>query len=325
MPLTYDMRTLAYAIPLAVMFTACSPARADYITHSDQRIHIQYPSSLKKTERQRTYSWLQRVADALLTVYGEWPKDKLDISIQKGSSGHSPVPWGQVIRGKPDRVLLVVNPESGLQELTSDWTAFHELSHLLIPYSGHGNMWFSEGLATYYQNIIQARSGLLNETELWGKLASGFERGRKQNKLSHIDLAEISDNMRKYRNFMRVHWSGVHYWLTADIKLRRISQNKMTLDSLLKQLKDCCQQRSMSAVAIAEKLDQIAESNLPGVSIFKPLFDEYRVSRTMPDYKPVLTSLGVVTNEQDHEYGITLITDVPNIDIRRSIYKSDGQ
>lgn len=325
MSLPFDMRTLARAILLAVMFAACSLARADYITHSDQRIYIQYLSPLEETKRQLTYVWLQRVTDALLTVYGEWPKDKFDISIQNGASDDSPVPWGQVTRGNPDTVLLVVNPRSDLQELTNDWTAFHELSHLLIPYSARGNMWFSEGLATYYQNIIQARAGLLSEAELWGKLESGFERGRKQNKLSHIDLAEISDNMSRYRNFMRVHWSGVHYWLSADIKLRRMSQNKTTLDSLLKQLKDCCQHRSMSAAAIAEKLDQIAGTHLPGVSIFRPLFDEYRVSRAMPDHRPLLASLGVITGGDNRKYGVTLVTDAANVDIRRSIYKGDGQ
>jgi hypothetical protein len=264
--------------------------------------------------------WLQRVAGALLTVYGEWPKDKFDITIERSSSSHSPVPWGQVSRGDTDNVLLVINPDFDLQEITSDWTAFHELSHLLIPYSGDGDMWFSEGLATYYQNIVQARAGLLSEAGLWGKLASGFERGRKQNQLSHLDLTEISDNMRKYRNFMRVHWSGVHYWLSADIQLRLQGQNKTTLDNLLKQLKNCCQHRSMSAAAIAEQLDQLA-----GASIFKRRFDEYRISRAMPGYKSVLAGLGVITGQQDYEYNVALMADAPNADIRRSIYKGNGQ
>jgi hypothetical protein len=284
-------------ISLLLLFSASTQVHSDLIKHSDQRIHIQYASTLKKAERQQTYVWLQRVTEALLTVYGEWPKDQFNITIQLGSSRNSPVPWGQVTRGNPDTVLLVVNPESDLQAITSDWTAFHELSHLLIPYRGHGDLWFSEGLATYYQNIIQARTGLLSEADLWQKLASGFERGRKQ----------------------RVHWSGVHYWLTADIKLRQQSQNKKTLDHLLKQLKDCCQHKSMSAAAIAEQLDLLA-----GVELFKPLFIEYRTSLAMPDYNPVLTSLGVMTGQYNREYDVVLITDAPSADIRRRIYQGDS-
>lgn len=309
-----------HIVALISLLAASTPTRADTITHKYQRINVDYASSLGRPERQQLYVWLQAVADALLTVYGEWPKDRFSISIRTASSRHSPVPWGQVTRGNPDNVLLVVNPEADLREIMSDWTAFHELSHLLIPYRGHGDMWFSEGLATYYQSIIQARAGLLSEAGLWAKLAAGFDRGRNQNQWPQVDLAEISDHMRKYRNFMRVHWSGVHYWLTADIRLRQQSDNKTTLDGVLKQLKNCCQQRSMSAAAIAERLDLIA-----GVNIFKPLFIEYRASRAMPDHRPILTGLGVIAGQHVRaEYDVALTAEAPDAEIRKSIYQGDG-
>lgn len=301
-------------ITLISIFAMSTLAHSDSIKHADQRIHIQYGSTLDKAERQQTYDWLRQVTGALLTVYDAWPKDTFNITIQRSSSCHSPVPWGQVIRGNPDTVLLTINPEFDIQEITRDWTAFHELSHLLIPYRGYGDLWFSEGLASYYQNIIQARSGLLSEADLWGKLANGFARGHKQNPWSHVVLAEISDHMGRYRSFMRVHWSGVHYWLTADIKLRQHSKNKTALDPLLKQLKFCCEHKSMSAAAIAQKLDQLA-----GVDIFKPLFDEYRVSHAIPDYKSILASLGVILGE----YAVVLTADAPNAYIRKSIYQGD--
>ena len=296
------------------IFAASTLAHADLLEHADQRIHIQYANSLNKAERQQTYDWLQQVTGALLTVYDAWPKDQFNITIQRSSSRHSPVPWGQVVRGNPDTVTLVINPEFNLREITHDWTAFHELSHLLIPYRGHGDLWFSEGLASYYQNIIQARSGLLSESDLWKKLASGFARGHKQNTWSQFALVKVSDNMRRYRSFMRVHWSGVHYWLTADIKLRQQSQNKTSLDTLLRQLKDCCEHKSMSAAAIALKLDSLANTD-----IFKPLFDEYRVSHKMPDYQIMLTSLGVIPDGDN----VALTADAPNADIRKSIYQGD--
>lgn len=303
------------ALFLAALFLASAQAIAESITHADQRINIVYAASLDTSEREQTVAWLQRVTDALLTVYGEWPKDTFNISIQSSSRSDSPVPWGQVTRGDPDTVLLVINPEAELEALTADWTAFHELSHLLIPYRGYGDLWFSEGLASYYQNIIQARAGLLSESEFWDKLASGFERGRKQVRWPQLNLAEISDDMKRYREFMRVHWSGVHYWLSADIKLRQRSQNKKTLDSLLKQIKDCCQHSSMSAAEIADQLDQLA-----GENIFKPLLLEYRVSRAMPDYTPVLSGLGVNSDKHSRKQNVVLSNAAANADIRTSIY-----
>lgn len=325
------MRQIQRVISLLILLSVCTLARAELIEYSDQTIHIQYASSLNKAQRDQTYDWLQQVADALRTVYGKWPKDRINITVKTSTSNSSPVPWGQVTRGTPDEVLLVINTGAGFKQINSDWTAFHELSHLLIPYRGYGDLWFSEGLATYYQNIIQARAGLMSEPGLWNKLASGFERGQQQNNLSHLDLEEISDNMRKYRNFMRVHWSGVHYWLSADIKLRQLSQNKMTLDSVLKQLKDCCYNRSMSAAAIAEKLDQLVAINQPDknqpamnqqvIKIFKPAFDKYKTSHAMPDYAPILSSLGVHYNHQD---SVVLSADAPNADIRKRIFIGNG-
>lgn len=281
------------------------------IVHDDQRISVYYHASLKETEREMTRQWLQKVTRALLTVYGELPKDRFNIRIERSSSQFSPVPWGQVERGKPTNVLLVINPDLGYDALISDWTAFHELSHLLLPYRGYGNIWFSEGLATYYQNIIQARSGLFDETELWHRIAAGLERGRKEQRWDHINLTDVSDNLGETRQFMRVHWSGVLYWLSADVALRK--QGKGTLDNSLKQLKDCCEWRSMSAKAIAHKLDELTNAK-----VFVPLFDKYSESYRVPEYKPILTELGVKQNKWPG--GISIDDGAPLADIRRHIY-----
>lgn len=304
---------------LLILLTASTQANSASLFNADQRIDIEYISPVDSTKRKQLQLWLKHVSDALLTVYGAWPKNRFNITVKHGAGSGSPVPWGQVERGNPDNVLLVINPASGIQQIMADWTAYHEVSHLLIPYSGSGDGWLSEGLATYYQNIIQARAGVLSETELWNKLASGFERGRKEKQWSKKDLTEISDNMGKYRSFMRVHWSGVHYWLTVDITLRQQSNNQVTLDNLLERLKTCCQHKSMSAIEIVEQLDRLA-----GTKLFKPLFLQYRASHSMPDYQPTLSRLGVVFKPRASESDVLLTANAPDAEIRASIYKGDG-
>jgi len=281
------------------------------LTHRNQVISIYYHDSFKESELKITHKWLQQVTNALLTVYGELPNDSFKIFIKRSSSRTSPVPWGEVERGEPNSVLLVINPELGYDELLGDWTAFHELSHLLLPYRGYGNIWFSEGLATYYQNIIRARSGLLDETEMWHKIVAGFERGSKEQSWDHINLREVSDSLGETRQFMRVHWSGVLYWLTGDIKLRKLG--KGNLDNVLKKLKDCCEASSMSAEAIANKLDELAKTK-----VFAPLFDQYYKSYRIPDYKSTLSELGV-----EHDIwtdGVMLDDDASLANIRSQIY-----
>lgn len=46
-------------------------------------------------------------------------------------------------------------------ELSRDWTATHELSHMLLPYVASRDRWLSESLASYYQNVLRARDGRL--------------------------------------------------------------------------------------------------------------------------------------------------------------------
>jgi hypothetical protein len=310
LPITFVCNRFILSVLLLQPFSILESSQLEQITHKDQRILISYQTSLNEAERAVTHLWLQKVAGALLTVYGELPKDYFRITIERSSSRSSPVPWGHVERGTPTNVVLVMNPGLGYDKLISDWTAFHELSHLLLPYRGHGNIWFSEGLATYYQNIIQARGGLLSENEMWHKISAGFERGRKEQGWDHVNLTEVSNKLGESRQYMRVHWSGVLYWLSADIELRR--QNKGTLDTALKQLKDCCEWRSMSAKAIAGKLDELIN-----VKVFVPLFAKHSESYRLLEYKSLLAALGVTQNNSTA--GISLNNDASLASIRRQI------
>lgn len=278
----------------------------------EQRIAIEYHESLNAAERKMTHQWLQEVAAALLTVYGELPEDYYQVSIERSSRVNSPVPWGHVERGSPTNVLLVINPDLGYQALIDDWTAFHELSHLLIPYRGHGNIWLSEGLATYYQNIIQARSGQFDEKKLWNKIVAGFNRGSNDQRWRHMNLSEVSDKLGETRQYMRVHWSGVLFWLTADVELRK--QGKSSLDAVLKQLRNCCAGQLMSAEEIVRKLDELSNETM-----FVPLFDKYCKSYATPEFGSILTDLGV---KQDTLAGsASFDNDAPLADIRQQIYQ----
>ena len=302
--------SLLLMLPYSLPASTSASRQSDEISNGDQLVSIHFDASLNAAERKITQQWLKEVTDALLTVYGQFPQDNFDITIKRSSSQTSPVPWGQVDRGTPANVLLVINPDLGYDELISDWTAFHELSHLLLPYRGYGNIWLSEGLATYYQNIIQVRSDLLDDKEMWQKIMAGFTRGSNDQRWRHLNLTDVSDKLRETRQFMRVHWSGVLFWLTADVALRKEGVN--SLDSALKKLQDCCAEQSMSAEAIVRKLDQLTDEN-----IFVPLFNEYRNSYSIPAYETLLADLGV--KQKKWTDGITYNKNAPLAHIRQQI------
>ena len=73
--------------------------------------------------------------------------------------------------------MLTVDTSHDLDAFLDSWTASHELSHLLLPYISRREAWLGEGFASYYQNVLRARAGMLSQREAWQKLHAGFERG----------------------------------------------------------------------------------------------------------------------------------------------------
>lgn len=269
---------------------------------------IRFDSNFSDQKKIMLRNWVNYAKDALTCVYGELPLDNF-VSVIKASNdtqSGSAVPWGEVRRFTPAEVILVINPASSLTELKADWTIYHELSHLLIPYDANDSRWFSEGLASYYQNIIQARIGMFDEQKMWQKLYEGFERAHNQQNYRHQPLSQVSDNISQNRNYMRIYWSGALYWLKADILLRtakfssakssavkhsnvkQVALKIQSLDTALQQLKNCCYGEYMSAQQIVEKLDQ-----LTGSQIFSSLFTEFSNSLAISDYQTLLIDLGI--------------------------------
>lgn len=316
-PRNVSSSTLTAPSLFAVLLTAffCSSPNAlgnTYtLTHKKQSIQITMDTALSKPVQNLLMEWIRHSTDALKTVYGEWPNDRLHIDVKPGERSYSPVPWGEVRRGKPPKVILVIDPSKTLDDFKEDWTVYHELSHLLIPYDGGGDRWFSEGLASYYQNVLQARIGMFDERRMWQKLYDGFERGRKQDQWSHLNLDDLSDGMRENRNFMRIYWSGALYWLELDLALRQLSPAQ-SLDGALLKLRECCSEQSLTAEQLCKKLDE-----LTGTRLFEAYFHRYERSREMPSYAKLMERIGIRVKKGEVE----LTNQGSLVDSRKAIYE----
>tara|TARA_R110001592_G_scaffold337300_1_gene623779 strand:- start:405378 stop:406331 length:954 start_codon:yes stop_codon:yes gene_type:complete len=233
--------------------------------------------------------WIEYIAEALRQVYGHWPAQHWQITVAPtAASASDPIPWAQVHRGDINSVEFFTSTHASGQELQRAWTSYHELAHLLIPYRGWGDAWFIEGLASYYQYILQARMGLISEREMWQKIHDGFQRGRNDTSFDGESLRGVSDNMRENGGFMRVYWSGAVYFLAADTRLRLESGGALSLDKALGKLNDCCADQSLSVPQIVAKLDQ-----LNGVTVFGNLYDEFASTTTVPAFDTIFATLGI--------------------------------
>lgn len=302
----------SYLFFLFLLLLICSGAFAKEhrVPRGEQELIVDINFLISANRSEEILVWLESSTNALISVYGRLPRSNLRIEVSPISAySKDPIPWAQVTRGDPDTVKFYIDAMASGEDLVNNWTSYHELSHLLIPYRGWGDMWFSEGLASYYQNLLQVRAGVLNEQTMWQKLHDGFKRGQ-DNLRPELTLAELSPIMRESRSFMRVYWSGAWYFLKADVELRKRSDGVMTLDTVLGELNNCCRDDPLSAKQIVTRLDSFSESTL-----FSDLFATAGASRAIPSVDDLWSDLGIASDGET----VSFVANHPGTKLRRGI------
>lgn len=252
-------------------------------------------------------AWVREGAMAVAGAYGRFPIPSPQILVVPVGPSEETVPWGQVLRGGGPAAHLFVDHTRSPEQLRKDWVLVHELSHMLHPNLHGDGMWLAEGLATYYQNVLRARSGALDEREAWLKLHQGFERGIGQTRRG-VTLANATRNMMRDRIYMRVYWSGTAVSLLADVALRGRGSS---LDQALSEFGRCCleEARIWTAAEFLEKLDTLTGGGLAD------LYRRYIDSDQFPDLAGVYRELGLIVKPD----GLELSGDEEAARLRRAI------
>ncbi|MEZ5498690.1 MAG: hypothetical protein R3E77_04570 [Steroidobacteraceae bacterium] len=230
--------------------------------------------------------WLAGAAAPVVAAgHGLGGNDLQVVIVPIDIDGAGAVPFGHVIRNGGESLRFFVNGAATLAQLRGDWTASHEFSHLLLPHLSSGARWISEGFASYYQNIFMFRSGGYDEATAWRKLLEGFNRARP---LKDMPIAAASAGRRGGR--MLVYWLGAAFALQADVALRRRSDGRESLDSVLAQLRECClpAANSWSGEQLTSRLDELSKTQ-----IFSRLYRSYLRDSDISQVDPVLDELGV--------------------------------
>ena len=269
-----------------------SPDAERILRAGDSELHVGIVGVDDAHRRAQLQDWLAEVAQAQLTAFGRYPLPSARVRIEQvgreqARDDPSPVPWGQTLRRADAAVLLFVRDDATPAELRADWTAIHELSHLFHPYLGRDGRWLSEGLASYYQNVLRARAGLLSPERAWELLDAGFGRGQRES--SGAPLVELS---RTHEGTMRVYWAGALFWLQADVALRR--DHGTTLDRVLSQYSACCL-KGTGEVAPADFLAEL--DRLSGTKVFSKNYARFVESREFPSLDETYRDLAITRRE----------------------------
>lgn len=237
------------------------------------KIILELDSQFTRKQKKDVELWLQQGISAVQQSVAQLPQRNLKFSVLQHSSSH-PVPWGQVVRGNPDTVKLHVGHNASLSAMVNDWTLYHEISHLYLPYLDYASFWLSEGFATYMQYIIMYQGGLLSREKFIERMQAGFERGRKNAQAKPGKLKNVSNNMWNLRAYRRVYWSGAAFFLEAEQALQ--SQGK-SLSEVIEAYVDCCRRENSSGMSLMRSFDRLSQTNT-----FVPLYKQYAERTDFP-------------------------------------------
>lgn len=262
-------------------------------------------------DREALLRWIRSGGEALTTVFDRLPVEDVQILVIPVGPSDEEVPWAQVMRGGGDAVHLYVDQTRAPAELIPEWTLPHELAHLIHPRLTFKDAWLYEGLASYYQNVLRARSGLISPRNAWARLEAGFERGRRDTSPDRT-LAEAAQRLYADNLFMRVYWSGAALALKADVALRRRGTD-LSLDEVLRRFAACClpAERVWTGAEFMQQLDALSNT-----ALFTELYRAHVPMRHFPEVAAVYRELGLEV-EPGTRIGYT--DDAPLAAIRRAI------
>jgi len=230
--------------------------------------------------------WVREAVRAVAQLDGGFPRERLHVVVVPIGPGYRPVAFGLVRRGGGASVMLLVHENTTLDALVSDWTAVHEFSHLFMPRMFQEDRWISEGLATYYQEVLRARAGLITPLEAWQHIDGAFRRGEGRRGRS---LWQESERMRA---FHRIYWGGTAFALEADLALRL---RGTSLDVVVSEGQRLWgeggpgRDRTWHGRQCMRRFDEMLGEG----EVLESLMDEHGRRRSFPDMDALLRDLGL--------------------------------
>jgi hypothetical protein len=250
---------------------------------AQQTIQVAILNSTQKRKLEYI-DWIKQAASAVAGINGSYPVDNAQIIITPTGKKREAVPWGEVQRGGSVSAHFFVDSFRPIQEFKDDWTATHELSHMLVPFISRNELYLSEGIASYYQNVARGKAGMISVETVWDKLLAGFARGTS------------SRRMQKY-------WTGAAIYMMADRELRKRSNNKQSLGTVLDKFNHCCRPStsSWSGQRLMEKFDELSNSNVFTALYYKQVkkLEAEQAQKRFPDIMPVLKEMGIDELKRD--------------------------
>ncbi|UHQ54728.1 MULTISPECIES: M61 family metallopeptidase [Microbulbifer] len=234
-------------------------------------------------EKRKLRQWVARTVSGIEQHVTTYPFD-IHVSFYRRDQQREPVPWANTRRHGIQGIDFHVDPAFSLEDFLDDWTAPHELSHLLIPYLGREHAWFAEGFASYMQYQVMASMKLISPEEMQQRYQSRIERAsqayQRSGFVSGEPFARAAPRLRKARQYPTMYWGGAVYFLAVD---RELQSNGESLQAILREYLACCRTKAHDMEGLVNELDRIA-----GEAVFSRAMDVMKNRAGFPRFDHLL-------------------------------------
>jgi len=237
---------LVVLVTALVSLTIAPRAEAELTFHWEDRF--------SQAEQQKLTRWLTETHRALVELVGPLPFTTH--LYMKRTSAAEPVPWAHTERSNIQGVHFHVDPSFSLQAFRKDWTAPHELSHLILPYVGRNNSWFAEGFASYMQYQVMHQMGVLSTQAMKKRYSKNLSKAKGRYAYTHMPFAKAAAQLRAERNYPTMYWGGAAFFLQADDALK--SRGQAGLVEALRRYTHCCRMRGDTLATVVSSLDELS-------------------------------------------------------------------
>jgi len=245
------LRPRWFALPLGAALVVLlgylpAPARAE--------LTFVWAGDFSDAEKAKLMAWVRETHDAVEHLVGDFPMG-VRAYLHRRDGAREPVPWARTQRYRGQGVHFHVDPSYSLAAFRRDWTAPHELSHLILPYVGRRHAWFSEGFASYLQYPVMQVMGVLSEADAARRYRRNLERAARNYRYSGESFVEAAPKLRAARQYPVMYWGGAAYFLRVDEALRRSGSS---LPAVLRAYLACCRKDQARLESLLDELDRLS-------------------------------------------------------------------
>jgi hypothetical protein len=249
-------------------------------SHAELVIHWRDPFST--AEQAHLTAWVEDAHAAVERLVGPFPFD-VHVHLHRRSGAREPVPWAHTRRRRDQSVHFHVDPAYPPSAFRQDWTAPHELSHLILPYLGAGHAWFAEGFASFMQYQVMETMGVLSPAEAAQRYQRNLERAERNYDRPDLPFVDAAPRLRMEGKYPTMYWGGAAYFLQVDAHLSETGGGDLRL--VLRRYLVCCRRDRDDLPALIAALDRAA-----GSGAFAQHLERFRSTPGFPEWRAALAA-----------------------------------